>query len=257
MKLIFLGTCAGTEPMPDRKHTSFVLETEGRIYWFDAGEGCSYTAHNLGIDLQKVQKVVISHPHMDHVGGLGNLLWNIAKLYYVRKRLPDAEVIDVYIPSLETWEGLMMVLGNTEFHPDRIPFRYCAHETQEGVLFDDGFVKVTAVHNNHLPPRDGKWRSYSFLIECEGKRVVYSGDVKAYSELDGLIGTGCDRLIIETGHFHIDDVYAYTADKNIGRVCFNHNGREFLYAPAESIEKVRSLYGDKAIVCRDGMTEEV
>ena len=50
MKLIFLGTCAGTEPMPDRKHASFVLEVGATLYWFDAGEGCSYTA-------QKVQRL--------------------------------------------------------------------------------------------------------------------------------------------------------------------------------------------------------
>lgn len=43
MKLYFLGTCAGTEPMPDRTHTSFALESGGSIYWFDAGEGCSYS----------------------------------------------------------------------------------------------------------------------------------------------------------------------------------------------------------------------
>ena len=70
MKLVFLGTCAGTEPMPDRKHAAIALEVEGRLYWFDAGEGCSYTAHNLGMDVLKVKTVVISHPHLDHTGGL-------------------------------------------------------------------------------------------------------------------------------------------------------------------------------------------
>lgn len=69
MKLHFLGTCSGTEPMPDRKHTSFAIETGDRLYWFDAGEGCSYTAHLMGLDLLSLCKVVISHPHMDHVGG--------------------------------------------------------------------------------------------------------------------------------------------------------------------------------------------
>lgn len=256
MKLYFLGTCAGTEPMPDRKHSSFALESDGKLYWFDAGEGCSYTAHNLGLDLLNVHKIVISHPHMDHVGGLGNLLWNIRKLHFVKNQLPSTMDIDVYIPSLETWEGVMLILRNSEGNFE-IPYQHPVHETHEGVLFDDGAVKVTAVHNNHLPPRDGKWISYSFLIECEGKRIVYSGDVKSYSDLDPVIGEGCDGLIVETGHFHIADTYAYTKGKHIGKVYFTHNGRDFINAPEASIEKVRKLWGDGAVVCYDGMIEEI
>lgn len=47
-KLTILGTCSGTEPMPGRHHTSFTLLHDQRLYWFDAGESCSYTAHQAG-----------------------------------------------------------------------------------------------------------------------------------------------------------------------------------------------------------------
>ena len=194
MKLTFLGTCAGTEPMPDRKHTSFILEAGGKVYWFDAGEGCSYTAHNLGIDLLQVSKIVISHPHMDHIGGLANLLWTVRKLCIVKKPACAGD-IDVYIPNLQTWEGVMMLLSNTEGN-FKIPFELRAHQTHDGILFDDGTVKVTAFHNLHISRRNDQWQSYSFLIECQGKRIVYSGDVHAYEELDPVIGTGCDGMII-------------------------------------------------------------
>ena len=40
-----LGSCAGTEPMPGRMHTSLALTVGKRLYFFDAGEGCSWTAH--------------------------------------------------------------------------------------------------------------------------------------------------------------------------------------------------------------------
>ena len=75
MKIHFLGTCAGTEPMPTRKHTSTVIEFDDALYFFDAGEGRSYTAHNMGLDLLKTKNIVISHPHLHHIGGLCKLIY--------------------------------------------------------------------------------------------------------------------------------------------------------------------------------------
>ena len=255
MKLYFLGTCAGTEPMPGRRHTAFTLECGDKLYWFDAGEGCSYTAHTMGLDLLKVRKIIISHPHMDHIGGLGNLLWTIRKLMWCKK-LDTLEDVDVYIPNLQTWDGILKILTNAE-SGFKIKFRLTAHQTQEGVLFDDGTLRVTALHNTHMQPAEDQWQSYSFLIESEGKRLVYSGDVKKYEELDPLIGDGCDCLIIETGHFGIDDVYAYTQNKNIGKVIFNHNGREILEDGEAADQKIQNLMGPQGLIAYDTMTFEL
>ena len=252
MKIYFLGTCAGTEPMPDRKHTSFMVECGEKLYCFDAGEGCSYTAHNMGLDLLKVRKIVISHPHMDHVGGLGNLLWTIRKLMWVKK-LDSLADVDVYIPNLTVWNSLLGMLAYTE-GSFRLKFKLTAHRTEEGVLFDDGDLRVTAIPNTHMKPIDDQPQSYSFLIEGDGQKLVYSGDVKSYTELDPLIGDGCDGLIIETGHFVIDDVYLYTRHKNIGKIFFNHNGREILYDTPGCEEKIHRLFGEKAVIAYDTMT---
>lgn len=252
MKLHFLGTCAGTEPMPDRKHASFALEADGDIYWFDAGEGCSYTAHNMGIDLLKVKKVVISHPHIDHTGGLANLIWNIRKMHWVKQSAAMND-IDIYLPDAGIWDAVMAILHCSEGSFALEDFLH-PHPIREGILFDDGRVRVTALHNLHIAPRDGQWLSYSLRIEAEDKRLVYSGDVKNYDELDPLIGDCCDGLIIETGHFGIDDVYAYTKERPVGSVFFTHNGREILNHPEPSQEKVCRYFGGMAVICRDGMT---
>ena len=253
MKIHFLGTCAGTAPMPDRHHASFTITVKDRVYWFDAGEGCSFTAHNLGVDILSVNKIVISHTHMDHIGGLANLLWNIRKLTFTKKSKTRFDVIDLYLPVLESYEGIMMLLKNTEGNYKK-DFEICAHKTNEGVLFDDGFMRVTAVHNTHLARQETDMPlSFSFLIETEDKKIVYSGDIGDYCDLDELLSEPVDMLITETGHFTVQEVFDYTRDKEIDKIIYFHNGGEILRFPEESLQKVEKLHGGRAVVSYDGM----
>ena len=255
MKLHFIGTSSGMEPMPNRCHACVVLECNDRLYWIDAGECCSVTGHLMGLDLLKIKKIVISHPHMDHVGGLGNLLWNIRKLSLVKKETP--EDIDLYTPLGEVTDCVLSLLKGSE-NGFKTDFKITSHEVNDGVLFDDGYVKITAFHNNHVIAKDKKeWISFSYLIECEEKRIVYSGDLKEYSELDNVIGNGCDAIIIETGHFGIDDTYEYLKDKNVKRIYYSHNGREIVNFPKESQAKVAKYFGYNGIIAEDKMTVEL
>ena len=257
MKITFLGTCAGTEPMPTRRHTSFVVEKEGRLYWFDAGEGCSHTAHLMGIDLLAVDKIIISHAHLDHVGGLANLICNIRKLIWVKKEEPKYGALDLYIPDMNAWDGVSkLLICNEQKIFDQITVK--PHIVSDGVVFDDAGFKVTAFHNYHIPGNTcAPWLSFSYLIEAEDKKIVYSGDVRSYEELDKAIGDGCDVLIVETGHFKIDDTYEYCKDKNIGKIIFNHNGREILNDFEGSVKKIEDKFGKKAFIAEDEMIIEI
>lgn len=262
MKLHFIGTCAGTEPMKDRRHACTAVEINEKLYWFDAGEGCSITGHLMGLDLTRIKKIMISHTHMDHIGGLAPLLWQMKKISYIIDRFP--EPVELYLPNEDTARALYTLLCTTESAFCK-RFEITWKDVQDGLLFDEEGVRVTALHNYHLegrpeggipaffndPPR---WRSFGYRLEAEGKSLVYSGDIKQFRELDGLIGAGCNGLIIETGHHGVEPVYQYVKDKHVGHVFFSHNGREILNDPEGSARKVAALFGENGTICRDGTT---
>ncbi|MBQ2734833.1 MAG: MBL fold metallo-hydrolase [Clostridia bacterium] len=229
IKLTFLGTCSGTEPMPNRHHSSFVMEVDGILYWFDAGENCSHRAHTMGLDLTRVRAVFLSHMHIDHTGGLANLLFTINKITRIHK-IPhiNNNAYDVFAADLAAFENIQRVA----FYPSvesNTRVTVTAHQVADGVVFDDGRVRVTAFHNTHLKETgENGWHAYSYVIEAEGKRIVFSGDVGAPAELDGCMAGGCDALIMETGHHSLDDVCRYAAQQGARRLLLTHHHRSMM-----------------------------
>lgn len=255
-KIIFLGTCSGTEPMPNMHHSAIVIEKNNQYYWFDAGEGCSRSAHLMGIDLLKVRAVFITHPHMDHLGGLANLMWTIRKLTIISEARPIDRLVRVFMPKMDSWDGIMAILKETEenFVCD---YDIAAQKIFDGVIFEDENIRVKACHNHHLSDDEGNgWQSFSFLIEVDGKRIVYSGDIRDQYDLDDIIGDGCDILLVETGHHRVRDICDYIAAKKVGRLYFTHHGREIIN-DRKGMEKILSEYSQEAYICSDGLIVEI
>ena len=260
MKLTFLGTCSGTEPYPGRHHTSFAVEHNEKLFWFDAGETCSYTAHCMDIDLPKTSKIIISHTHMDHIGGLGNLLWNIRKVNGHAGKYKGRE-LSLYIPQIEAWEGLHKMLSYSE-GGFVCNFTITAREIEDGVLFEEDGFKVTALHNRHMEKSLGKgekWRSFGFLIEADGKRIVYSGDTGGIEDYAELLEPKCELLLMETGHHHpvtfVENLI--TRPDCPEKLLFIHHGRHILDNFEEIHTAVKALMGDRVEILSDETVMEI
>ena len=243
MKICIFGSGSGTLPIEDRHHTSFALEINGRTYWFDAGENCSYTAYLMGVDLLSVADIFISHPHMDHVGGLGNLLWNIRKLSTQTGQAPRFGDVTVYTPCQETFDGLLTLLKNTEGNY-KAEYRTLCKKVADGILLQNEDIQVEAHHNYHLGQTEEGWQSFSFRIFAEGKKLIYSGDIHTLDDMAQWLKEDCDALFVETGHHTAEDICKEIREKGyaVKSLYFLHHGRKLINDFEGTLQRCKDIF---------------
>ena len=78
LDICLLGT-GGTMPMPDRALTSLIVRYKGKNILIDCGEGTQIMVRKSGFSLKKIDTILITHFHADHIAGLPGLLLSIGK----------------------------------------------------------------------------------------------------------------------------------------------------------------------------------
>jgi len=101
--------------------------------------------------------VVISHNHQDHFGGL------LAK--------PISAKVSVYMTA--AMEALVRLQG--KMPRDTVTLRADIHHYKKGETFDIGPFRLTSYLMDHSAPE-----SFGFVIEVEGKRLIYTGDYRKH-----------------------------------------------------------------------------
>ena len=184
----------------------------------------------------------------------GNVLRRIRE----GRHLINENELDIFFPHPELLRAIKYL--SLSGLRDNFKFKLNEHTVFGGVIFRDERITVTAYQNNHLALRreDGESYSYSYLVETEGKRFVLSGDVKSPSDLDSIMTSPVELLVMETGHHKLCDVLEYAKEHEVKNLRLNHHGREILGDREAAIELTEKYEDEKfsAKITHDGMTEE-
>ena len=155
------------------------LSTNNTTILIDIGEPLHQESKELELKEIKFDAVLISHPHMDHYGQLG----------LIPEQIPvySGELTKRLVDSLATFTtGKYLKNKFVHFKKD------CP--------FNIGDFKITPFLVDH-----SAYDAYCFLIEAEGKKVVYSGDFRAngfkgflFKDVTHILtGKNIDALIME------------------------------------------------------------
>ncbi len=264
MRITFLGTASGSSLNGCRLPLSFVIQVGDSLYWFDAGEGCSRAALASGLDLLQTRAIFVSHPAMDHIGGMPPLLWSIRKLAVAGEavgREPAANgLLKVFVPSQQAWQGVLdMVECACKNHYAK-RFVLSLDSVRAGDIYRDKQVTVSAQPTSHFHMHHQRqsYCSSAFSLTAEGKKVVFSGDLDDTREILPLLEE-CDALLIDSAHQSVDaicDVLS-RAKVKLGRLVFVHNTGDFVKNAAATVREVEAKLGIPVQVAEDGQSLEI
>ncbi len=222
MKIVFLGASHGV-PEPNRKCSSALIEVgEGR-YIIDMGTQAIEELITRGISPESIRSVFITHMHGDHTNGL------ISFLDLCSWKFKSTEP-KIYLPGdVERARAVIrewLACNDTEMRP------FAFLEVREGVIYDDGLLRVTALGTRH------NRASFAYLVEAEGKRVLFSGDLSTKGPcVDfpvSVLDEPLDLAICECAHFKATEYLPLFEGKaTLRRLCFNHYSERHLASVLE------------------------
>ena len=247
MRITFLGTSHGV-PSKERYCSATLVEVNGSNYLIDCGAPVAELLIKNGINFSTLKSVFITHSHGDHTYGLSTLC-SLASWYF---RKSD---FDVYFPekcTADAFEQLITVCDKI-FNKDRIRFK----TFEAGVVLSDENIKVTAIATKHM--NNGEYPSFAFMLEAEGKRVFFTGDlykdpsVDFPSEAKQLTS---ELIICEMAHFSSEAILPIITQCPTKRIYFNHIYYDYEKSLA-AIKDADQQFEQEIIAVNDGDVFEI
>ena len=155
-ELLFLGTSASA-PSVHRGLSSQIIKHDEFRFMVDCGEGTQRQLLRSGIGFKRLNRILITHGHLDHILGLAGLLSTFA-------RWETIDEMEIYGGSWAL-ERIHDLLFKVVLRGVRPPMSIQLVEVQPGLLFEDNGFAVSAFPVDHRGPD-----CFGYLFEEKPRR---------------------------------------------------------------------------------------
>jgi ribonuclease BN (tRNA processing enzyme) len=238
LRIIILGSGS---PLPccNRVQSGFLLEEASKLLVIDCGSGVLYRLGELGIDLRRVENVLLTHHHLDHLSDLLPLL--------KARWLLGSTKTTIYGP--EGTESLLLgLLSLFPYLNKAVTLDVVELKGGEGLEVEG--IDVKTIEAMHLIPT----LAYKF-----DDKIVISGDTEPSPEI-GDFAEGCELLLHECSLPDDLDVPGHSTPTKLGQALAGHTIKALilvhLYPPASSkaddlVKQIREWFPGEVKVARD------
>jgi ribonuclease Z len=164
-EIIFLGTSASA-PSIHRGLSSQVVKHNEHRFLIDCGEGTQRQILQSGLGFKNLNKILITHSHLDHILGLAGLLSTYM-------RWEAIESLDIY-GGKAALERIHDLLYSVVLRGTSSPMPINMHEISSGIIFEDDDFSVTAFPVIHRGPD-----CYGYHFEEKARRPFLAEKAEA------------------------------------------------------------------------------
>jgi ribonuclease Z len=181
MHVTLLGTGC-PQVHPDRFGPASLVRAAGLSFLVDCGSGVTQRLAAAGSSGAKLDAVLLTHLHSDHVVDLYQLI--VSSWHQGRDRpqriFGPAGTRAFVEATMEVWRREREQRIAWERRPSTAALALDIMEFEEGVIWEADGVRIVAFEVDHRPFAP----AFGFLLEAAGCRVAFSGDT-----------TACDHLV--------------------------------------------------------------
>jgi ribonuclease Z len=193
--LTFLGTSASV-PSADRNHPSLLVEAGGHRIMVDCGEGTQRQLLRSGAGFRRLDRLLLTHGHFDHVLGIPGLFSTL--------RLRQSTDVMTIHGSPGTLDVVVRMLAGL-WGEGRAPIPLQLVPLAEGRILDAGEFTVDCFRVRH---RDTE--SFAFSFESQVRRHLLPDRLSALGVPDGPVRKDL-----------VDQSFCRTAGRSIPRTCWD------------------------------------
>ncbi len=155
-EITFLGTSASA-PSPKRNLPSYLVQHDEHRFLVDCGEGTQRQILQSGIGFKRLNRILITHGHLDHILGLAGLLSTFM-------RWESIESLEIYGGS-NTLERVHDLLYGVVLRGQKAPMPIALIPVKKGLIIDEKDFTVST-----FPVLHRGSDSYGYLFEEKSRQ---------------------------------------------------------------------------------------